>query len=167
MTTKVDRNAAVVEAWREPGSTLRSVAAVHGITAERVRQIVLANAPEEYKARQTERTERRKREAYCRCGAPKTYKAKLCVACARKAAAEARQDGVGVVWTKDRIVETIRRWAADVGSPPAAADWNVAMARRLGRSLPPGWSHEDHPALHTVQKRFGSWSAALAAAGYS
>lgn len=53
-----------------------------------------------------------------------------------------------------RVLEALRTWAAEHGQPPRAADW-TSDGRVPGR-----W-----PAPSAVQRLFGSWNAALVAAG--
>jgi hypothetical protein len=55
------------------------------------------------------------------------------------------------VWTRERIVEAVRRWERETGQPPRRSDWQRAA----------DW----HPAASTVYRTMGSWRAALRAAG--
>ncbi len=74
-------------------------------------------------------------------------------------------------WTPDVIVAAIRAWAkTHDGVPPAATNWNWIQALALGHpekaeefhASPPGtW-----PSVDTVQRIFGSWNEAIAAAGF-
>jgi hypothetical protein len=76
------------------------------------------------------------------------------------------------VWTSERILETIRAWAAEHGEPPAMADWNpwasehaygdAERAQRARLGLRDG----HHPSATHVVYAFGTWSAALEAAGF-
>jgi hypothetical protein len=54
-------------------------------------------------------------------------------------------------WTDGEIVEALREWTARHGRPPLSSDWRRAAT--------------DHPTAALVQGRFGSWRAALEAAG--
>ena len=54
-------------------------------------------------------------------------------------------------WTEDRIVAALRAWAARTGRPPTTIEWH-----RRG----PDW-----PCHGTVLRVYGSWAAALDAAG--
>lgn len=54
-------------------------------------------------------------------------------------------------WTRDAIVEALQRWAEEHGRPPTQTDWNIAGAY--------------YPRARLVARRFGTWSAALSAAG--
>jgi hypothetical protein len=79
----------------------------------------------------------------------------LCCHCAPAANAK---------WTRDVIIAAIQGWAREHGSPPAATDWNSALARRRGR---PPRDIEKYPPLSVVQDMFGSWSAGIEAAGFT
>jgi hypothetical protein len=56
------------------------------------------------------------------------------------------------VWTPGAILRAIHKWAVDHGEPPRLLDWANAAP--------------DHPANTTVRDMFGSWGAAVRAAGY-
>jgi hypothetical protein len=69
---------------------------------------------------------------------------------------------------RQRILDAIRRWESLYGRPPTAQCWNVAMARRDGRlDLVERYESGDWPCVPQVQKVFGTWSAAIAAAGFA
>lgn len=59
----------------------------------------------------------------------------------------------GIDWTRELIISCIQDWARDHGLPPTQIDWSKGTA--------------DHPHYRTAAKRFGSWSAAIAAAGFT
>jgi hypothetical protein len=64
------------------------------------------------------------------------------------------------------ILEAIRTWTARYGEPPAWADWSPARARRQSQE----WRVQrylsgDWPSSNTVARRFGTFTAAVAAAG--
>lgn len=91
------------------------------------------------------------------CGEPTTRR--WCRACIRA--------GVNTLWTRERIVEAIQECGRLIGGTPTASHFNPALARNLG--------HPDRAALHaachwpqnwTIHQRFGSWNAALEAAGF-
>lgn len=68
-------------------------------------------------------------------------------------------------WTPQAIVRAIHEWAAEHGEPPAATDWKADMKRcRRDR---PARDAERFPADKTVQAVFGTWNAAIRAAGYT
>lgn len=76
--------------------------------------------------------------------------------------------GYYVRWTKERIVQAMRDWAEEYGAQPTAMDWNGAMARRFGHEAQARrYEDGDWPSAHTVQRVFGSWNAAIAAAGFA
>jgi hypothetical protein len=58
----------------------------------------------------------------------------------------------GIRWTPEMIVYAIDLWARRHMRAPTAEQWSRAGA--------------DHPSRQTVQRVFGSWNAAIAAAGY-
>jgi hypothetical protein len=66
-------------------------------------------------------------------------------------------------WTTATIVAAIRRWAVTYGVPPSAANWNPTVSRSRGDSR---FELGDWPTQATVQAKFGTWNAAMAAAGY-
>jgi hypothetical protein len=71
-------------------------------------------------------------------------------------------------WTPDAIVLAIQRWARDHdGRPPTARDWDRPRRRhdvnKPGRLNAP---RSGHPSKWTVVKKFGSWNAAIEAAGF-
>jgi hypothetical protein len=79
-------------------------------------------------------------------------------------------------WTHERIIEAIQLWAKEYGQPPAKNDWHpprlkAAAQSALGKAH--FWterlriSNDDAwPREQTVRNRFGSWAAAIAAAGF-
>lgn len=69
--------------------------------------------------------------------------------------------GEAVYWTEQRIITAIRRWAAQRGGkPPTKAQWWRVESV-------PRWAHiPERPSVSTVVSRFGTWSAAIAAAGF-
>lgn len=55
-------------------------------------------------------------------------------------------------WTRDEIVTAIQRWAAEHGRQPSQNDWMRGT----------DW----HPSASCAAKVFGTWGAALTAAGF-
>lgn len=90
--------------------------------------------------------------------------------CSRKCAALARWE-TRRVWTPEGILEAIRAWADEHGSAPAMVDWDSykalhstsdpARAERAARLV----KAQRVPCRNTVIHHFGSWNAAIAAAG--
>jgi hypothetical protein len=97
------------------------------------------------------------------CGAPTNgydgpgKASERCVPCRKRFDHENRQ------WTPETIVAAIQRWADEHGGvPPTASDWNNTLSRQLGR----GPHGDDYPSASVVQHEFGTWSAAIKAAGF-
>lgn len=113
------------------------------------------NDPDGEKAREYAR----RRRGVCEtCGAETSDpRIKRCAACAPRR-------GPSVSWTRERVVEAMRAWTLTYGEPPSFRDWtsggsDTARYRRLKRS---GLI----ASAKTVAEVFGSWNAALEAAGY-
>lgn len=58
-------------------------------------------------------------------------------------------------WTPERIIQAIQEWNREHGRPPIAPEW-VTPGARVGQIAP----------VSTVQREFGSWRAAIQAAGF-
>jgi hypothetical protein len=54
-------------------------------------------------------------------------------------------------WSDGELVEALKAWTARHGRPPLSSDWQHAAP--------------DHPTAAVARRRFGSWRAALNAAG--
>lgn len=75
------------------------------------------------------------------------------------------------VWPRERIIEAIQEWVKEFGEPPAMPDWSGTAATNI---------HDDErakrafelvrsgrvPHVLTAVREFGSWSAAVEAAGF-
>ncbi|MGE5601596.1 MAG: homing endonuclease associated repeat-containing protein [Nitrososphaerales archaeon] len=72
-------------------------------------------------------------------------------------------------WTPERVIAALQDWAREFGEAPKAYEWSVSAARGAGyeKGRVQGWVAEDPrwPSITTVVVHFGSWSAALEAAG--
>jgi hypothetical protein len=69
-------------------------------------------------------------------------------------------------FTQDEVIEALQRWTAIYGEPPRGIDWDPSRARRLGQRWRVDRYRTDRwPTLPIVQRQFGTWSAALSAAG--
>lgn len=87
-----------------------------------------------------------------------------CVPCAN-----AIKAAKSMIWSQETIAHAMRRWAAEYGEPPAVPDWSPNHARALGdeararrfEDAAGRWPWFTHAVL-----RFGSWNAAIAAAGF-
>lgn len=69
------------------------------------------------------------------------------------------------VFVRIRHIEAIRLWAELYGAPPVAQDWS-ATAARVNPERWARWDRFDWPGLRAVQDVFGSWNAAIEAAGF-
>jgi hypothetical protein len=109
----------------------------------------------------------RKRTLYSRqcvdCGATCNVDGRVegaserCGGCSRRYRHEARR------WTPEAVIAAIQAWADEHGGvPPVATDWNATVARASGR----GARGDEFPSLDSVQAAFGTWSAAITAAGF-
>jgi hypothetical protein len=58
-------------------------------------------------------------------------------------------------WHPEVIIEAIRRFAAEHGRPPLSSE-----------CLPPIREWDGYPSAQTVQAAFGTWAAAIEAAGF-
>ncbi len=64
----------------------------------------------------------------------------------------AKRSRAGVEWTCERIVAAIQAWNVIHGRPPTSTDWRTATHLT--------------PSAAVVFRRFGSWNAAIVAAGF-
>lgn len=74
-----------------------------------------------------------------------------------------RKDG----WDHEAIVDAILEWAERFGEPPAAVDWNPALARARGEHARADLFEAERPrwpVQAAVRHHCGSWNAALQAA---
>ena len=82
------------------------------------------------------------------------------------------------LYTHDEIIAAILRWAdAHDGEPPTQGAWNPVLCRARARVMAvkavghlqriAEYDSGDFPSEATVRKYFGSWNAALAAAGFA
>lgn len=89
-----------------------------------------------------------------------------CVPCAAKHSGAERK-----VWTADAVVAAIQTWAELHGEPPAMTTWSPSMARSIGK---PELAQAEYmqgkagewPSPQAVIRAFGTWNAAIAAAGF-
>lgn len=86
----------------------------------------------------------------------------LCAACSVRRQHEER------FWTRDAIVDCIQAFAEMYGRPPTAPDWNPSFAAARGDTERAARFREDGawPFVSVVVREFGSWAAAIEAAGF-
>jgi hypothetical protein len=80
-----------------------------------------------------------------------------------------RQGKARLVWTREKIIAAIHDWAAEYGESPAIADWMPCAARADGdeaRARRFEDANGRYPVHMVVIGEFGSWNAAIAAAGF-
>lgn len=167
-TSRLEK-AAKAAGWYAEGWTQTQIAVELGIS--RSYAAALINDPDGSKDKQ-----RKQRYAgVCvECGAPTSGSEgrvdnPRCGRCGSKAGA-AKTAALYTVWTPDLIVQRIQEWAKIYGEPPACTDWNPEQARRMND---PTRAQRFHDANHywpwftQVINRFGSWNAAIEAAGFT
>ena len=142
VSEKVERNALIVERRRQ-GATLTEIAADFGVTHQRVRQIIFQVNPEaNIEAKRVRRMARAEELGCPKCGRSRSSsRVKMCQRC------WIAETGVG----REEGIRAIREFVRTRGQIPSARDWNTP-----GR----------FPSLDNLQKRFGSWNNAIAAAGF-
>lgn len=73
-------------------------------------------------------------------------------------------------WTKEELIARIREWNTIYGEPPAAPDWTPSKARHMNDEARARRYEEAEghwPGHMTLVNHFGSWNAAIAAAGFT
>ena len=73
---------------------------------------------------------------------------------------------------RERIANEIRRFAARYGRPPVADDWNPQIAKRKcvpahAKLIAERFERDGWPHASSAQSAFGSWNAAITAAGFT
>jgi hypothetical protein len=69
--------------------------------------------------------------------------------------------GREALWTKERIIDALQRWHAQHGRVPTSNEWGTHGSGRR-------WNPDaEYPTVNPVLRQFGSWNAALSAAGYA
>lgn len=99
------------------------------------------------------------------CGAPtngndgRAKAAARCVPCAARAQ---------TIWTPETVVAAMRRFHDRYGRAPVMTDFNTALACRLGHpeKAERFYADGDYPTTPSVQRVFGTWNAAITAAGF-
>ena len=104
-----------------------------------------------------------------RCGTPmngsngRNGKApKLCTRCKHKDEHEGRR------WTPEAIIEAIRYFEAIHGRPPTAPEFSPALNGHVQRTAVDYANREEGlPSFGVVVREFGTWNAAIKAAGFT
>jgi hypothetical protein len=160
MNVKVESSEySTIARMRREGHSLRSIGDRYGVTRERIRQIVADNYPEVPKEMAHYREEQSRWKRVCpECGGPKAPASKQCKQCLISQTTK---------WTPDAIVEAMQEYQRRYGKTPSCTEWNPSLAR--WRNLPATadrfYADGCWPHVQTVLQRFGSWRAAVDAAG--
>jgi AraC-like DNA-binding protein len=67
-------------------------------------------------------------------------------------------------WTRERVLDAMRRWRVRYGRVPSSYDWSRTHARRRAGEALVRLSEGDWPAASVVTSVLGSWAAARAEA---
>ncbi len=147
--------------WREIGARL-------GLSRSIVQEYYADPTGEKVRARKD-----RYRGSCVDCGAPTDGSAgpgkapRRCIQCAAIVAGAERK-----IWDRDTIIAAIQWWAEEHGEPPGSADFNETQARTALHDEARARRTERYkakgaiPCHTTVYREFGSWNAALEAAGF-
>lgn len=154
--------------FRAQGMTLRQIGDALGVSTTTVQRLL---SPEKAELmRQQSNAAKRRRTGLCvDCGAVTRYNghgtSERCLPCG--AIFNGQQQ---TIWTRERIISLIQEWAAEHdGDPPATPDWNPNLARRMNdedRAIRFESRSYRWPWSTNVILVFGSWNAAIAAAGF-
>ncbi len=168
VTVKSAENVALAQQLRAEGLTYREIGERFGVNVHTASDWVNDPAGRQLRARKD-----RHAKPCVDCGTQTSggevrTEEPRCHPCAVvKSGAEAK------VWTRSAIILAIGEWAAQYGEPPAVPDWSPFAARhqlhdeeraqRCERAKAAG----EHPSYQTVIREFGSWNAAIEAAGFT
>jgi endogenous inhibitor of DNA gyrase (YacG/DUF329 family) len=85
-----------------------------------------------------------------------------CLPCARQHSHDSAH------WTRERVIEALQEWATMTGWLPSASEWNPASVQNDARreALLRFRATGHWPYTNTVLSVFGSWNAAMEAAGF-
>jgi hypothetical protein len=88
--------------------------------------------------------------------------------CAHCAPGSPEARAAKTIWSPERIIEAIQEWVVIYGEPPAINDWSPYGARDDGDEWRAIRFENDlrWPWFTSVVVRFGSWNAAIRAAGF-
>lgn len=140
--TRAEKHAMITSLQRA-GLTRKAIAAHLGMKEGRVHNLL--NDPDGAK----QRARRRRYQGTCEtCGAAtdgSNGRAKAPRFC--------REHTQTAVWTRDKVIAAIRRFATTHGRPPTATDWHSRC-------------ESGYPATSTVRRVFGSWADGIEAAGF-
>jgi hypothetical protein len=153
-TVKSPENVALARRMREEGKVLREIGEHLGVRRSTV---------DTWLKDPDGKLTRARKDSYAQpcvdCGGPTSgsegrRETPRCQRCANIHCAAETQ-----VWTRAAIVLAIQEWAAAYGQPPAIADWSRAARYEQADGQ---W-----PSYQSAVRRWGSWNAAIAAAGFT
>lgn len=159
-----DEKVAKAHALRRKGLTYKQIAPLVGTSVTTVFRWLNADYAEADRAKARARKENY-RGVCVDCGAPTNGSngpgtaAERCSPCSNAHRAK---------WTRETVIAAIQRFAERYGRPPQATDFNPHQALSLGHD----WRAErfrndgDYPQVVCVQYVFGTWNAAIEAAGF-
>jgi hypothetical protein len=140
--------AAVALRLRAEGKLLREIAAAMGVSRAYASELV--DDPEGVKVR----ARKASYSGVCiDCGEPTDGSNGPSQASLRCKDCAAIHDHSERLWTADRVVAAIQRFAQANGRPPVSTEWNSA-------------GHGDYPYTSEVLRECGSWANAIEAAGF-
>lgn len=169
MATRAE-NAAAVKRLRDEGLLQREITERLGLSRSYVSELLVD--PEGTAVRE------RKARYHGTCvdcggatygGAGLAAAPKRCHPCRKEFEQTPEYRAAKTLWSRPRIIAAIQDWAAIHGEPPAVCDWNPHHARILGdeeRAQRYEREADRWPGFTSVFRRFGSWTAALEAAGF-
>lgn len=155
---------------RDRGMLLREIAAHFGVAESTVLRWMDPAQAESDRAASRARKERY-RGVCVDCGAATSYDSDM-VACERCRGCRHRFATENARWRPDRMIAAAHEWEQFFGRQPGATDWNgspAALARNPSAAARIAQAREHGlawPYSSDVQRRFGSWSAFIAACGF-
>jgi hypothetical protein len=166
---KTPERVAEARQLREQGYKLREIAAYFGVAIPTVQAWLADPSGTRLRGRKDALAQQRR---CADCGAP-TDGGRGPLDEARCKACSDRKRGIEMkIWTREAIVLAIEEWAAAWGEPPAVPDWNAWHSRHVLRDEQRAQRAEHEraagrcPCITSVVKAFGSWNAAITAAGF-
>jgi hypothetical protein len=168
--TRAEKLAKIL-AYRESGYTQRDIATIMRMSRSGVSNLISDPDGSKQHARRE-----RYRGSCLGCGAKtdgsggRAKAPRYCLDCYPSSPEAAEINARKMVWTRDLIVARIREWASIHGEPPAMGDWNswLAQVQYHDHDRADRFDSDTHwPWAERVVARFGTWNAAIEAAGFT
>jgi hypothetical protein len=156
-------------------NTLAALGDVFGLSRERVRQILAERGVTVRLGHRDVRLALQDRAAEIRRLAADHTKVEIIGRLGVSSAIVHRATGPGVFadnrgqrWTRGLVIQRIQEYDRRYGHPPAAVDWNVGMARTVGRQDLVDRFYADGcwPHGSTLRRWFKTWNDAIRAGGF-